>query len=118
MSKRDWTLLFEDMLESISRIESYTKGLSFDHFIGNQMVVDAVVRNIEIIGEASKNVPEDIRAACKDVPWNKLNGIRNRVVHAYFGVDASIIWFIVENELMSLKKSIERMLADQGLPRP
>jgi uncharacterized protein with HEPN domain len=112
MSKRDWKLLFEDILESIGRIEKYTEGIHRDEFIGNQMIVDAVVRNIEIIGEASKNVPDAIRERYTDIPWKKLNGIRNRIVHAYFGVDTSIIWVIIENELASLKESIARALQE------
>jgi uncharacterized protein with HEPN domain len=63
------------------------------------MIIDAVVRNIEIIGEASKNVPTHIKEKLTEVPWTKLAGIRNRIVHEYFGVDINIIWFIVTNEL-------------------
>jgi uncharacterized protein with HEPN domain len=110
MSKRDWRLLFEDMLDSISRIEKYTGQVTQNEFINNQMMVDAVVRNIEIIGEASKNVPGAIQERYQDIPWKKLNGIRNRIVHAYFGVDTTIIWFIIENELSSLKVSINKAL--------
>jgi uncharacterized protein with HEPN domain len=110
MSKRDWKLLFEDMLESITRIEKYTEKVDRKEFADNQMIIDAVVRNIEIIGEASKNVPGEIQEKFSEIPWKKLNGIRNRIVHAYFGVDTSIIWFIIENELSMLKKSITRAL--------
>ena len=112
MSKRDWRLLFEDMLESITRIEKYTEQINLDDFTENQMIIDAVVRNIEIIGEASKNVPDMIQEKCSYIPWKKLNGIRNRIVHAYFGVDSSIIWFITENELSSLKQSINKALQE------
>jgi uncharacterized protein with HEPN domain len=112
MSKRDWKLLLEDMLESITPIEEYTEKINKDEFINNQMIVDAVVRNIEIIGEASKNVPDPVREKYADIPWKKLNGIRNRIVHAYFGVDSSIIWFIIENELSSLKQSIHNALRE------
>ena len=110
MSRRDWKLLFDDMLESISRIQQYTENISLEDFRENQMVIDAVVRNIEIIGEASKNFPDEIRDKCGDIPWKKLNGIRNRIVHAYFGIDVSIIWFIIENELSTLKDSIQKAL--------
>jgi uncharacterized protein with HEPN domain len=103
MSKRDWKILFEDIIESIGKIEDYTKGLSFEDFSINSQVVDAVVRNIEIIGEASKNIPLEIQSEFKDIPWQKIKGIRNRIVHEYFSVDISIIWFIAKNELGSLK---------------
>jgi uncharacterized protein with HEPN domain len=113
MSKRDWKLLFEDMLESVKRIEKYTEKVGREEFSENQMIIDAVVRNIEIIGEASKNVPDEIQEKFSEIPWKKLNGIRNRIVHAYFGVDTSIIWFIIENELSILKKSIAMALEER-----
>lgn len=72
MSKRDWKILFKDMLESITRIEEYTKGLNHDEFINSQLIIDAVVRNIEIIGEASKNVPGPVQEKHPDIPWKKL----------------------------------------------
>ena len=110
MSKRDWKILFEDILESIEKIEAYTKDLTFDEFSWTPMAVDAVVRNIEIIGEASRNVPSNIKDINPTIPWQKLNGIRNRVVHEYFGVDISIIWYIVRNELSQLKEEITNAL--------
>jgi uncharacterized protein with HEPN domain len=110
MSKRDWKILFADILESIGKIEQYTQGITFDEFIRDSMTIDAVVRNIEIIGEASKMVPEDIKQKNPDIPWKKLNGIRNRIVHEYFGVDVNIIWFIVSNELLQLKEWITQGL--------
>ncbi len=110
MSKRDWKILFADILESIEKIEQYTQGINFDEFIRDSMTIDAVVRNIEIIGEASKMVPEDIKQKNSDIPWKKLSGIRNRIVHDYFGVDVNIIWFIVSNELLQLKEWITQGL--------
>jgi uncharacterized protein with HEPN domain len=110
MSKRDWKILFADILESIEKIEQYTQGITFDEFIRDSMTIDAVVRNIEIIGEASKMVPEDIKQKNPDIPWKKLSGIRNRIVHEYFGVDVNIIWFIVSNELLQLKEWITQGL--------
>lgn len=111
MSKRDWKVLFEDILESIEKIEQYTDGIGFDDFAVNSMVMDAVIRNIEIIGEASKNIPETVKVKYPDVPWQKLGGIRNRIVHEYFGVDINIIWFIVSNELSQLKQWIKEGLS-------
>jgi len=106
MSERDWKILFEDILECIDKIENYTKNFDFDDFATSPMVIDAVVRNIEIIGEASKNVPDEIKENFPRLPWRKMAGIRNRIVHEYFGVDISIIWFIISNELDLLKKEL------------
>ena len=110
MSKREWKILFDDIIESINKIKEYTKGFSFEDFAVSSQVIDAVVRNIEIIGEASKNIPLEIQNKFKDVPWQKIKGIRNRIVHEYFSVDISIIWFIVQNELEPLKKVLQKHL--------
>lgn len=114
MSKREWDILFEDILESIEKIEQYTVEICFDDFALNSMIVDAVVRNLEIIGEASKNVPHEIQERHPGIPWRNLAGIRNRIVHEYFGVDISIIWFIVTNELSQLKQWIKVALVNFG----
>jgi uncharacterized protein with HEPN domain len=112
MSKRDWKILFEDIIESINKIEEYSGNLTFEDFARSTIVIDAVVRNIEIIGEASKNIPQTIQSEFKDIPWQKIKGIRNRIVHEYFSVDVSIIWFIVENELDSIKKTLQIHLGE------
>ncbi|MCX5895579.1 MAG: DUF86 domain-containing protein [Proteobacteria bacterium] len=113
MSKRDWKILFEDILEAIEKIEQYTKGITRKKFVGNSMIIDAVVRNMEIIGEASKNVSPAIQKKYVHIPWHKLAGIRNRIVHEYFGVDLNIIWFIVKNELSQLKQLISDALSKE-----
>ena len=110
MPKRDWKILFEDILESIDKIRLYTKNIDFEKFISNPMIIDAVVRNIEIIGEASSKIPEEIKNNFSLIPWIKLKGIRNRIVHDYFGVDVNIIWEIIEKDLVELKKQIELAL--------
>ena len=102
--------MLEDILEAIRKIEKYTKNLGRDDFIKNSMVADAVVRNLEIIGEASKNVPAEVQKKLLHIPWKKLSGIRNRIVREYFGVDLSIIWYIIENELAQLKQTISKEL--------
>ena len=107
MSKRDWKILFEDILDSIYKIDNYTKGIDFETFKSNSMLIDAVVRNIEIIGEASSKIPDEIKNKFSEVPWVKLKGIRNRIVHDYFGVDVEIIWKIIEKDLVELRQQIE-----------
>ena len=107
MSKRDWKILFEDILESIYKIDNYTKGIDFEAFKSNSMLIDAVVRNIEIIGEATSKIPDEIKNKFSEVPWVKLKGIRNRIVHDYFGVDVEIIWKIIEKDLVELRQQIE-----------
>lgn len=112
MSKRNWKILFEDIIESINKIEAYTRELTFEDFAQSSIVIDAVVRNMEIIGEASKNIPEEIQNKFHDIPWQKIKGIRNRIVHEYFSVDITIIWFIVQNELSLIKSSLQNHLEE------
>lgn len=110
MSKRDWKILFEDIIESINKIENYIKDISFEDFSQSPLIIDAVVRNIEVIGEASKNIPAEIQNQFTDIPWQKIKGIRNRIVHEYFAVDISIIWFIITSELDPLKNVLTKHL--------
>ncbi len=110
LSKRKPQILFDDILNSINQIEEYCKGIDFEKFNNNRLIIDAVVRNIEIIGEASARIPENVQHKFSSIQWNQLRGIRNRIVHEYFDVDVSIIWFIIENELGPLKKKVEAAL--------
>jgi len=112
MSKRDVRLFLYDILECIEKIEKYTKDMDFDDFVKDDLVVDAVIRNLEVIGEAVKNVPEEIRSKYPDIPWKKIVGFRNIVIHEYFGVDLSIVWTVVKKHLKDLKPKIENVLKD------
>ena len=111
MSKRHWRLLVEDILECIERIEQYVAGLQLDAFKASQITVDATVRNLEVIGEASRNIPEDVKEAHPGMEWEKIVGLRNRVIHEYFGVDLDIIWRIINDELPALKAKMQELLA-------
>ena len=110
MSNRHWPLLVEDILECIGRIEQYVAGLQLDAFKASQITVDATVRNLEIIGEASRNIPQDVKEDHPEIEWAKIVGLRNRVIHEYFGVDLDIIWRIINEELPTLKAQMRRLL--------
>lgn len=106
MSKRKPLLYLQDILSSIISIEDYTKDLSFSDFSNDKKTIDAVVRNFEIIGEAARNMPEEILIKYPDLPWNKMISMRNRIMHEYFGVDLDILWKTKEEDLNSLKEQI------------
>lgn len=106
MSNRTPELLIEDILDSAIKIQRYTAGLTFEQFLSDDKTVDAVIRNFEIIGEASSRLPEDYRAANSNIDWARIRGFRNRIVHGYFGVDHTIVWNIIENFLPKLIQSI------------
>lgn len=110
MPHRDWRLRIEDILESIEKIQRYTHGMSFDDFIANELVFDAVVRNISIIGEASNHIPERIQELYPDVPWDEMRGIRNVLVHEYFGISATVLWYTIEHNLPPLIPMLKAVL--------
>ena len=107
--KRTCKMYFDDILTAISRILEYTQDFDFVRFKRDYKTVDAVIRNFEIIGEASKNIPDEIKEQHPDVPWDEMYSLRNRISHAYFGIDYEIIWDIITNYLPENKLQIERI---------
>jgi uncharacterized protein with HEPN domain len=106
VSERSYRLYVNDILESIKRIEDYTTDLSYDDFIKNDLVRDAVLRNLEVIGEAAKSIPDGVRKEYSDVPWKRIIGLRNIVIHEYFGVDFENIWKIITENIPETKPYI------------
>lgn len=102
MSKRDTILLLDDMLQSAQKIKQYTKGLNYESFLSDDKTIDAVVRNFEIIGEAANRINQDFRDSNPEIEWKRIRGLRNRIVHDYFGIDYEIVWSIVETYLDEL----------------
>lgn len=110
MSKRKPQLLLDDILTSIAKIEQYIEGFTREQFLDDQKTIDAVVRNLEIIGEATRQLPGEYTAQHADVPWEQMAGLRNRIVHDYFGLDLDIIWAIIRNHLLLLKQQISQLV--------
>jgi len=110
MSKRNWNLFIEDVLESIELMENYIANMNFEDFKRDRKTVDAVVRNFEIIGEASRNIPDEIKNKYQDVDWKGIIGLRNRIAHEYFGVSLAIVWHILKQELPPLKEKMKQIL--------
>lgn len=110
MPPRGWQLRIKDILEAIHRIEQYTQEMDAEAFSADAKTVDAVVRNLTIIGEAARMLPQDIEQRYREVPWAKMRAMRNVVVHEYFGVDEAIIWVTVRDNLPPLVPLLERIL--------
>ena len=106
MSRRDWTLFVADMQEACDKIAMYTSGMDFEAFCADTRTVDAVVRNLEIIGEASKGIPTENKLLQPDVDWTAIKGLRNRIVHEYFGLSLAVIWAIVQIDLPVLAQQL------------
>ncbi|MCG2690608.1 DUF86 domain-containing protein [Candidatus Parcubacteria bacterium] len=108
MSKREVKLYLQDIRDCIKKIERYTKNLSFNAFKRNDEKIDAIVRNLEIIGEAAKNIPQKVRNQYPDVFWRDVVDMRNEIAHEYFGVVAEIIWKTVQKRIPELKKGLRK----------
>ena len=114
MSTREDREFVMDMLIACEKILEYTKNLSYEDFKKNNLVIDAVVRNIEILGEAAKSVSEKFKEKYKDIGWREITRTRDKIIHFYFGVDLSIIWDIITVDLPTLKEKLERIIKQEG----
>lgn len=113
MSERNNTVvLLYDILESGQKIQNYTVGLTFETFSSSEMVVDAVIRNFEIIGEAANRLTDEFKAQHPQIDWYKIRGFRNRIVHDYAGIDIEIVWQIKEFFLQKMLQEIQALIAN------
>jgi len=107
---RSIRLYLEDILTSGVKVRRYTQGMSFEDFQGDERTYDAVVRNLQIIGEAVKNIPQEIRLKYSEVEWRKIAGLRDILAHAYFSIEDEIVWDIIETKIPPLLIVVERIL--------
>ena len=108
--KKDDTVYLRHILDAIGLIEDYTKDMSENDFLSNSMAHDAVIRQIEIIGEVAKNISVEFQEKHSGLPWAKMTGIRNKVIHEYFNVNYAIVWDTVKDDLPLPKKSVKKIL--------
>jgi hypothetical protein len=109
--RRDTSLRLQDIVEAIDRILQYTASLSLESFKADTRTVDAVVRNLEVIGEAAQHLDADIAAQLPQVPWRELQAMRNLLIHEYFGVSVSIIWETISRDLSPVREAIRQHLS-------
>jgi uncharacterized protein with HEPN domain len=109
MSTRQDREYLQDILDSIQRIKSYTLEHSFDQFLQDFKTQDAVLRNIQVLGEAVKNLSPSLRDTYPDLPWKEMAGMRDRIVHRYFGIDFDIVWKVAKDELPALLSRLQKI---------
>ncbi|MHA1310583.1 MAG: HepT-like ribonuclease domain-containing protein [Candidatus Helarchaeota archaeon] len=111
--KKDNTVFLKHVLDAISLIEDYLKGKNFQEFRSNHMLQDAVIREIEIIGEATKNYSADFINKYSDIPWKQIAGMRDKLIHGYFGVDLDAVWDTATKDIPSLKERLLKILKEE-----
>lgn len=110
--KRESSDYIKDISEAISKIEQFTQGIEYHAFVKDEKTVFAVIRAFEIIGEAAKNVSQSIKTKYTNVPWREMTGIRDKLIHDYFGVIYDVIWRTLKEDIPPLKPKIEQILQD------
>ncbi|MCQ6962494.1 HepT-like ribonuclease domain-containing protein [Methanolobus chelungpuianus] len=109
---KDPSVFIKHIIDSIERIEDFTNNKTKDDFLEDVQLQDATIRRIEIIGEASKNIPEDFKRRYGDVPWSEMARTRDKLIHGYFGVDLELTWDIIQQDLPDLKQKMNHILQD------
>ena len=111
---RDYRLYLDDIQASTAKILQYTRGVNFDSFVNDAKTFDAVVLNLQIIGEAAKNIPDSVKAKYPQVDWRRIAGLRDIIAHGYFGLNEGLLWDIVQNRVPQLAEQTKVILAHEG----
>ena len=109
---RAWRDYVSDILNSIQEVEDFISGMDYEGFAADRKTVNAVVRSLEVMGEAAKRVPEPVRQQYPDIPWKRMTGMRDKLIHEYSGVDLEIVWGVVKTELPPVRPLVEQIFKD------
>ena len=113
-SQRDWPQRAIDIVEAVAKIQRYTAGLDYDGFAVNDLIVDAVIRNLAIVGEAARHAPPEVTQAHPEIPWRLMQRMRNILVHRYASVDLAIVWDTIQSDLPALIAALAATAPPQG----
>ena len=109
-AERDWRLFADDIIEACAKIRRFVDGMTYDAFTGDELRRDAVMRNLEIIGEAAGNLPDDVTAKAPQIPWRLIRDMRNVLTHAYFAVSLKVVWDTATTQIDELEKAVGTLL--------
>ncbi len=112
--KRDYKLFIKDILDCIDKIEEFAGNMKLEDFVKDDKTSSAVVRKLEIIGEATKNLPKSLRQKYKELPWTEMAKMRDKIIHFYFGVDYEIVWKVIKERLPQIKSELTEILEELG----
>lgn len=111
---RDPRLYLKDILAAMDTIEEFVEGVDFETFRNHDMMCSAVIRKFEIIGEAAKNIPEEIKEKYPAIPWKDMSGMRDRLIHFYFGIKYELVWETIKKEIPKVKPPLKKIIDDLG----
>jgi uncharacterized protein with HEPN domain len=110
-SSRDWRLYADDIIEACEKVRRFVAGMSFETFAADERTRDAVVRNLEVIGEAAKNLPDEVIARAPEVEWRKILGMRDVLAYGYFGLEVKVVWSTATTKLEALEIAVRKLVA-------
>lgn len=111
---RNVSLYVKDILQNMQDAEEFVRGFSYEQFAGDKRTFNAVVRSLEVIGEAAKNIPDEIRRKYPLVPWKEMAGMRDKVIHFYFGVNRETVWLAVKERIPAVRPMVEKIMQELG----
>ncbi|OHD63822.1 MAG: hypothetical protein A2176_11920 [Spirochaetes bacterium RBG_13_51_14] len=109
MKKREYRDFINDIIDSIHDIDQFIGDISYEEFVKDRKTINAVIRSIEIIGEAAKNIPDSVKDKNTAIPWKKMSGMRDKLIHGYFGIDYEILWKTVKDDLPPLIPIVKKL---------
>ena len=109
---RTISIYIKDILQNMDDAVEFIQGMSYEQFVADKRTLNAVLRSIEVVGEATKNIPDEVRTRYPQVPWKEMAGMRDKVIHSYFGVDRETVWLVVRDSIPAIKPLMQQVLED------